>query len=423
MDAAQSLATQLEISIGTNPQKRKYSRTAITWPRKRATQACHTCRFRRTKCDNTRPACTSCVRLGAECTYQDKDPSTFDAASLAILKRLDDLESIIQTGFNNEPSPSVHSHGIFSSPSITQDHSSSPMISQDNQWKLRFINLESVLEWPVFDRHNFHQRIHLLNPPNHSKPAPVPPISIEIDPQETESLIRTFFDYVNIFNPILEEEDIQECSNAACFNGIGWDAKSCLLVTPFFNKEPHVSPAGDFHQSEQFQRAESYFSAAQSRMGSLLCRSGVTEAQCFFLAGAYLMANLEPVPAWRMFVQALACCQGFFLETATEPIHDSEWNAKQRIYWTCFKSELELRLELNFGQKSVLDLSYPTLFPSPPDQLRTKDEAAWYFYLAEIALRRLKNRILDTVYRHDNSSSKSDIENAILDFEEQTNGW
>lgn len=95
-----------------------------------------------------------------------------------------------------------------------------------------------------------------------------------------------------------------------------------------------------FHQSKDFLQAESYFCAAQKRMGSLLCSSGVIEAQCFFLAGVYLMATLRPIAAWRMFVQGLACCHGFFLRGPNEPTHDDDWNSKQRIHWTCFKSEL-----------------------------------------------------------------------------------
>lgn len=58
-------------------QKRRLSRAATTYPRKRATKACLICRFRRTKCDNARPACAACLRLGADCTYQETDHSTY----------------------------------------------------------------------------------------------------------------------------------------------------------------------------------------------------------------------------------------------------------------------------------------------------------------------------------------------------------
>lgn len=76
-------------------------------------------------------------------------------------------------------------------------------------------------------------------------------------------------------------------------------------------------------------------------MGILLCKSTVIEAQCFFLAGVYLMAILRPLEAWKMFVQALTCCQAFTIEhSGTSEDHDHEQRMQESIYWTCFKSEL-----------------------------------------------------------------------------------
>jgi hypothetical protein len=57
-------------------RKRQRPRAKAAYPRKRATQACRTCRLRRIKCDNELPACTSCASLGIECTYKAGDPST-----------------------------------------------------------------------------------------------------------------------------------------------------------------------------------------------------------------------------------------------------------------------------------------------------------------------------------------------------------
>lgn len=103
----------------------------------------------------------------------------------------------------------------------------------------------------------------------------------------------------------------------------------------------HQPDASSFRTSPQFKQAQSYFTAAQKRMGLLLCRTGVLEAQCFFLAGVYLMATLRPLEAWKMFVQALACCQAFYT-TKSSPRGDQEGEQRLResIYWTCFKSEL-----------------------------------------------------------------------------------
>ncbi|KAJ5132910.1 hypothetical protein N7448_007068 [Penicillium atrosanguineum] len=353
----------------------------------------------------------------------------FDPASLAILKRLDELEILLQTK-TNDPSPLALGDFPSTSPSGPSGQLSSPGTAERNPRKLPFITVETVLEWPVFDDCGFPRHFHLLNSLEENTHTRGPHISVDLGLHETDRLLRAFFDHVHIFNPTLEEEEVEEYVNTIRLNGIGWDAISCLLLliyahgsiaTPFVKNGPGLSP-DLFGSSKSFLQAEAYFSAAQKRMGPLLCTSGVIEAQCFFLAGVYLMSTLRPVAAWRMFVQALACCQGFSVQQRNES-YESEPSTKERIYWTCFKSELELRLELNVSQTGILDLSYPTLFPSPPERLKSKDEATWYFYLAEIALRRLKNRILDSLYRHDMASPEFNIEHAIFDFEEQTDAW
>jgi len=84
----------------------------------------------------------------------------------------------------------------------------------------------------------------------------------------------------------------------------------------------------------------------------------------------------------------------------------------------------ELRLELNVSERSAWDLTYPAFFPSPPEGLKSQGETVWYFYLAEIALRRLGNRILNFIYRYDSSAeSNTDVRSSITNFEEQAEGW
>lgn len=95
-----------------------------------------------------------------------------------------------------------------------------------------------------------------------------------------------------------------------------------------------------FRHSKQFQDAEAFFTAAKKRMGQMLCSSGLAEAQSFFLAGVYLMSTMRPFEAWRLFVQALACCQIFESSTSSDDPHDKTSRLHKSLYWTCFKSEL-----------------------------------------------------------------------------------
>ena len=86
----------------------------------------------------------------------------------------------------------------------------------------------------------------------------------------------------------------------------------------------------------------------------------------------------------------------------------------------------ELRLELNVSETSVWDLTYPSFFPSPPEELRSQREIVWYFYLAEIALRRLGNRILNYIYTTkptETGTPDSEMIESILGFEQQAADW
>lgn len=49
-----------------------------------------------------------------------------------------------------------------------------------------------------------------------------------------ETLVARFMDNVFIYNPVLEEAKIHRYMRDARFNGIGWDAQSCLLVSAEF---------------------------------------------------------------------------------------------------------------------------------------------------------------------------------------------
>lgn len=106
---------------------------------------------------------------------------------------------------------------------------------------------------------------------------------------------------------------------------------------------PRPASSVDFRQSEEFLQAEGYFLTARKRMGMLLGGNDIIDAQCFFLAGVYLMVTLRPFPAWSMFVQALVCCEGFHSSLQVPPddlYQHEEHTLRQSIYWTCFKSEL-----------------------------------------------------------------------------------
>ena len=273
----------------------------------------------------------------------------FDPASLAILQRLDTLEKLLLTKHTNllETTENVMCPSQSSDPKDL----ASPSLERTSDSLPCYINIEAVLSWPVFEDHNLGQRLDLkslLQAEHHGVEASPMSNGPEFESRETGQLLQRFLDNVHIFNPILEENKVREYMRNASFNGLAWDAQSCLLLliyaigsiaAPY--EKSSLATASNFRQSAEFRQADSFFFAAQKRMGMLLCRSGVIEAQCFFLAGVYLMGILRPIEAWKMFVQALACCQGFHNHRrAVDPQYEEEQQLEQSIYWTCFKSEL-----------------------------------------------------------------------------------
>ena len=44
-------------------------------------------------------------------------------------------------------------------------------------------------------------------------------------------LLDYFFTRIHIKNPVLDEKEIRQWTRDISFNGIGWDARSCLVVS------------------------------------------------------------------------------------------------------------------------------------------------------------------------------------------------
>lgn len=189
----------------------------------------------------------------------------------------------------------------------------------------------------------------------------------------------------------------------------------------------------------------------------------------------YLMYTFRPLSAWNHFYQAstfyrlrLRLIDG--LDKSAYEAEQQGASAAQRLeqslYWSCFKSEVEIRVELPLPQSAIAEYEYPALFPTPPtlseeypkqrDQasdwtnsesaVRSPDgnrpelsgmgvcnhitklfneEQSWYYYLTEVALRRIGNRVLNSFYRED-PSAWSNIKPMIsiaLEFESQIDAW
>ncbi|EAW16411.1 transcription factor domain-containing protein [Aspergillus fischeri NRRL 181] len=413
------------LTSDTGMATKQPSRGPGAYPRRRAVRACQVCRARRTKCDNKKPACSFCEKIGAQCVVNDPT-DMFDPASVLIIQRLDRIESLLQQQKQNEDSrPALENSDALAtirSASAAGDSdwrtlNSSP-VYQTHSSDLSRLTIETILSWSVFEG-------------KYDAGTPRPCCT---------RLLHTFLEEVHIANPILDVPLVTDYLYQACIHGIGWDAPSCLVlvicalgaISESFHEHHEVSSM-TARQSPTFHHGQRYFEAAQMRLGAVLRTHGVLEAQCFFYSGVYLMAIFQPLRAWRCFVQAAATAETLLFSSggndpnAAGASLKSETRCLETTHWACLKSELELRLELGLNQPDPLGFTYPTFFPTLPMQQLNRDESrVWYFYLAETAVRRLTMRIVQLFFMSQTHGRFPDAHNMCeisLDFEIQASDW
>ncbi|KAL2219285.1 hypothetical protein M432DRAFT_341572 [Thermoascus aurantiacus ATCC 26904] len=135
---------------------------------------------------------------------------------------------------------------------------------------------------------------------------------------------------------------------------------------------------------------------------------------------------MRPLRAWNYVQQASSRLQTYLLRKSrrlgtlvddSHPVHRLE----QRLFWSIMKAEYEFLPEIPLRPSGIEEFTYPDLFPSPPevlsethrdknghaedtdsslgsDEARKAGERGWFFYLAEISLRRTINDTMKTLY-------------------------
>jgi hypothetical protein len=422
--------------------------------------ACQVCRARRTKCDNLKPSCSFCLKTGATCIQSPVDLSSFDPASLKILERLDDLEQLLKSSTQDADEERAHKRRAVQQVVEPQPTRSAP-VSTGRSTSL-ISNLDDILHsWPVLRALNPHDILLSDASPGRHGPTGVlaqSPVDaaglLDLEPLRVKDLLDNFFSHVHVKNPIFDERATRRMVQTTTINGIDWSPESCLsllicalgsIATPF-RPSYDVMPG-----TVAYSNALSYFQAAQKRLGTLLCSDDILASQCLFLSGVFLMCVFQERKAWRYFMQALAHCQQLsflspgsqkqYFRSLDDGVETNDFDSlHQAIYWSSWKSEREIRNNMILPDFSPNDHGlalYPGFFPTPPsppseetlaDVGQQREQTSWYFYLAEISLRRLAARIGDTMETMHKTHQSGlaflhAVAAAIPSFEAQVQEW
>ena len=399
----------------------------------------------------------------------DSPGFSFDNASLAILNRVNYAIELIENqsltlkpdkSFNTSPptndpvrarsdtlaTTKSPSDGFTARSHASIDESRSPeaLLDSNSSTLTEALDLASytssshILVWPVFKgKVDPNDITALFFDPTSPQTAPATPnddsylrnlrsidrgvaASQGIREEDVPVFIQDFLLYVHTKNPILDPPSLKAMARTISKDGFQWDGPSCIvliacalanLARPFNLSRPeeHESSRVD---ARDYTTAESYYTASRKRIG--LLSDYVLTTQCLFLAGVYEMYSLRPLRAWLSFNHACTTFQTYLHTHSHKSVQNrSSRRVEQRLYWSCLKSECEMRDEIELPPTGLAKVEYSDVFPSPPGGTpvpEDQDEAmvpsglelafqrSWYYYLSEIALRRIANRISHTFY-------------------------
>ncbi|KAJ4986958.1 2OG-Fe(II) oxygenase superfamily protein [Stagonosporopsis vannaccii] len=480
-DSATGVSLDLSSELPHKRRRTEKSRVGAAYPRKRAVTACRLCRARKVKCDNARPSCGGCVSTGSPCIYHDsQDHSAFDPASILILDRLDQVLAKLEHG---PAFPTISTLTGF-----TPDQDAVPDESAAagrnlaegeagcNQLRIPTSQTtpDAILSWPVFQHRwaaSFTTDPVFEAEFSDGESAWAPSrttISSQIDGYNEENipgLVQKFLRYVHIKNPIVDAETITMCARNVSVEGLKWDASSCMVAlacalgcvaTPFPDRMSNSKSTSLQYDDSSLRTSEAYYNCARKRFG--LLKASIPATQCHFLAGVYLMYTMRPLSAWSHFRSASTSYHLYLDFQARRQVRNGletaslkQRSLEQSLYWSCYKSECELRIEMNLPDSCLADIQYPDLHPFPPctdttssaaEQPDTgnklspsstmtldkqQEENSWFYYLTEITLRRIWNSVLNTLYSADyrrwTDKHIPFMARAAIEFEQQLQQW
>jgi hypothetical protein len=152
-----------------------------------------------------------------------------------------------------------------------------------------------------------------------------------------------------------------------------------------------------------------YFAAAWNLLPSLLTRNDILSTQCHILASAYLLYLVRPLEAWNLLHNTSMKVQ--LLLSSQQSIPPQLRELSERVYWNTLMIESDLLAEMDLPHSGIVQFEESMRLPRPfpydavtasPEEPPGSDEL-WYF-LAEIALRRLLNRVSHLIYTTERST-------------------
>lgn len=341
-------------------------------PRIRAAQACESCRARKQKCGEERPQCRQCNDAKLECIYRDVAPGKSDRTLLHILGRLSRIESLLE-----KPKDTVMGRVIETEIPSTQD------VSLPYRHKTA---AHKLLLWPSIQG-LFGDYIPDLLKDNAmsieaSRPMP-PPSSQPPILLQAEAALEAYFKHFYIMHPFLDEDYLRLSVENILANRLREDQESALVL--------FVLALGCFPLNYD---PLPFFSNAQ-RIFSVVSQITIEAVQCHLLAGLFYAQLVRPLDSWREINLASTTVSVLL----SIPLNPSRQNLVHRAFWSTLILESDMLAELDLYPSGIA--RYEDYVPFPFRDEDSVAESVRFHFLAQIAIRRLLNRMHAALYMDD----------------------
>lgn len=244
-----------------------------------------------------------------------------------------------------------------------------------------------------------------------------------VDLSNTQAYIEAYFERVNVWYACVNPYTWRNHYLTALSNGFREGSESCIVLLVLALGQaslrgsisrilPHEDPPG-----------MQYFTAAWSLLPGMLTANSVVAAQCHLLAAAYMFYLVRPMEAWNLLCSTSTKLQLLLMVPSRIPSQHRE--LVERIYWNALLFESDLLAEMDLPHSGVVqfeeNVGLPGGFEGEESDQAGRDEL-WYF-LAEIALRRLLNRVSQLIYSKDSTSSTTSLEPVVAELDYQLTQW
>ncbi|KAF5589989.1 C6 finger domain-containing protein [Fusarium pseudocircinatum] len=239
---------------------------------------------------------------------------------------------------------------------------------------------------------------------------PLPPFQIERP--VLDHLVATFFSSVHVSHPVLDQAEFTEIYERFLVKGADSSTESALCMTVFALGAVSGQPIGSCHPFTSPNDTE-YMKYA---LPTLMLRSlwlfsfDLTLAQALVLASVYFAYIVRPLHSWRLIYLATNLLQ---LKLSSLDCQKQTLNTEVdilRLFWSCFIIECDRLAELELPRSSLQQLIDDTNLP----RCGNLDDLHMTAYLAEISIRRLLNRIHNSLYPRTPNSLNASLSSSSL---------